>query len=262
MMKARCLAAAAAALLAGACASAPASPQWRSLFDGRTLDGWTPKIVGHPAGENAMETFRVRDGALAVSYEGYDRFANRFGHIFYKTPFQAYRLRLDYRFVSAPMADTQAWAISNSGVMIFAQAPSTMAIDQGFPVSAEAQLLGPAPGQSRTNSNMCSPGTNVVIDGALVTQHCVSSKTPVLENGVWRRFEIEVTMDGVVTQFIDGQPTITYSQVQLDPRAELANSLPLIAEAGGKLALDGGYIALQSEGHPIEFRNIEILEYR
>ena len=51
---------------------------WKSLFDGASLDGWIPKIAGHPAGENYQQTFVARDGAIAVSYAGYDRFKNRF----------------------------------------------------------------------------------------------------------------------------------------------------------------------------------------
>jgi hypothetical protein len=246
---------------AASCASAPAkSDGWLPLFDGRTLDGWTPKIRGFPLGENYRDTFRIRDGAISVSYESYDNFGERFGHLFYRAPFKTYRLRLEYRFLEDHPADTPAWAIANSGVMIFSQDPKTMAVGDSFPVSVEAQLLGQAPGQTRTNGNMCSPGTNVVMEGKLVTQHCINSKTPAGPNGIWTKFEIEVSPTGEVTQKIDGATTIMYSQVQLDPAGGMANSKPLIEAADGRLMLDGGYISLQSEGNPIEFRSIEILE--
>lgn len=257
------VAAAAIAICVASCASAPTGgDQWKPLFDGRTLDGWTPKIRGYPLGENYRDTFRVRDGAISVSYEAYDDFGERFGHLFYRTSFKAYRLRLEYRFLENHPADTPAWAIANSGVMIFSQDPKTMAVEDSFPVSVEAQLLGQAPGQDRTNGNMCSPGTNVVMEGQLVTQHCVNSKMPVGTNGVWTRFEVEILPTGEITQKIDGTTTIAYSDAQLDPAGGMANSKPLIEAAGGKLALNGGYISLQSEGHPIEFRNIEVLELR
>ena len=262
-MIARLLAATAMALCAVSCAATPeAGGGWKSLFDGRTLDGWTPKIRGFPLGENYQDTFRVRDGAITVSYDRYDTFGERFGHLFYKAPFKAYRFRMEYRFSETHPADTPAWAIANSGVMIFSQDPKTMAVSDSFPVSVEAQLLGPAPGQTRFNGNMCSPGTNVVMDGKLVTTHCINSKTPAGPNGVWTKFEIEVSPAGEVTQKINGETTIVYSQVQLDPTGNMANSKPLIEAAGGRLPLDGGYISLQSEGNPIEFRNIEILELR
>lgn len=259
----------AVATIAVCAASCSAMPQdgeqsggenWRPLFDGKTLDGWTPKIRGFPLGENYRDTFRVRDGAIVVSYEDYDSFGERFGHLFYETPFEAYRLRLEYRFLEEHPADTPAWAIANSGVMIFGQDPKTMAVEDSFPVSVEAQLLGPAPGQTRFNGNMCSPGTNVVMDGQLVTTHCINSKTPSGPNGVWTQFEVEVAPDGVVTQKINSAPTIVYSAVQLDPEGRMANSKPLVAAANGGLELEGGTISLQSEGNPIEFRKIEILQ--
>jgi hypothetical protein len=251
------------ALCAASCSSMPQSGEsWRPLFDGRTLNGWTPKIRGFPLGENYRDTFRVRDGAIVVSYDGYDAFGERFGHLFYRQLFKAYRLRFEYRFLEAHPADTPAWAIANSGVMIYAQDPATMAVGDSFPVSVEAQLLGPAPGQTRFNGNMCSPGTHVVMEGRLVTQHCINSATPATPNGQWVQFEVEVRPDGVVTQTVNGAVTITYSQVQLDPDGGMANSKPLVAAAGGRVALDGGWIALQSEGNPIEFRRIEIMELR
>jgi hypothetical protein len=232
------------------------------LCDGKSLSGCTPKIRGFPLGENYRDTFRVRDGAIVVSYDSYEQFGERFGHLFYKAPFKSYRFRMEYRFLNDHPADTPAWAIANSGVMIFSQDPKTMAVADSFPVSVEAQLLGPAPGQTRFNGNMCSPGTHVVMDGKLVTTHCINSTTPSGPNDVWTQFEIEVTPAGLVTQKINGVATIAYSQVQLDPAGGMANSKPLVEAAGGKVMLDGGYISLQSEGNPIEFRKIEIMELR
>jgi hypothetical protein len=246
------------------CASDTTTPReaWKPIFDGRSLSGWTPKIRGFPLGENYRDTFSVRNGVLRVSYDKYDRFGERFGHLFYAKPFGAYRLRLEYRFTDPSPADTPAWAVRNNGVMIYAQDPRGMALEDSFPVSAEAQILGPDDKAPRTNGNLCTPGTNVVIKGQLVTQHCINSTHPASPNGQWMRFEIEVSPSGEVTHRVDGQAVMTYSAVQLDPEGRMANSKPLIAAAGGKLALTGGYIALQSEGAPIEFRNIEILELR
>jgi hypothetical protein len=255
--------AATAILAVASCAGQARQPEgeyWQSLFDGKTLDGWTPKIRGFPLGENYRDTFKVRDGVLRVSYENYDKFGERFGHLFYKTPFKAYKLRLDYRFIDGTPADTAAWALTNSGVMIFSQDPRSMAVGDSFPVSVEAQILGQVDGVKRTNGNMCSPGTNVTMNGVLVTEHCINAPTPALPNGTWVQFEIDVLPDGQVVQKQNGVVTITYSNPELDPEGRMANSKPLIAAANGKLALDSGYICLQSEGAPIEFRNIQIME--
>lgn len=240
-----------------------ADAQWRPIFDGRTLDGWTPKIRGHELGVNYRDTFGVSEGALTVSYDKYDQFGERFGHIFYREPFSAYRLRLEYRFLTeGTPADTPGWAIANSGVMIFSQDPATMAVEQSFPVSVEAQFLGPAGDAPRTTGNMCSPGTHVVMAGKLETTHCINSTVPAPPNGEWVKFEVEVSPTGVVTQRVNGATAIVYSDVQLDPTGSMADGRPLIAAQGGRVELSGGYISLQSEGAPIQFRNIEVMELR
>jgi len=256
----------ACALLASGCAfssgegvSAP-SAVWRPIFDGRTLEGWAPKIRGYDLGDNYRDTFVVKDGAIRVSYNRYSEFGSRFGHLFYETPVSAFRLRLEYRFLGGGPTDTPGWARYNSGVMIFSQNPASMARDQDFPVSVEAQLLaadGPSP---RTNGNVCTPGTDIMIGDRLIKQHCTNSVLSAKPaDGRWIRFEIEVSPSGVVTQQVDGEVSIVYAAPQLDPKAGMADSLPLIADAGGRLEMTQGYISLQSEGAPIEFRNIEIM---
>jgi hypothetical protein len=56
---------------------------WKSLFDGKTLNGWTTKIVGYPAGEDPSETFRVKDGAIVISYDKYGGdMKARWAHLF------------------------------------------------------------------------------------------------------------------------------------------------------------------------------------
>src|SRR5688572_18051404 len=157
-----------AAVLAGLAlvSSATAAERWRSIFDGRSLRDWTPKIVGHPAGENWRDTFVVADGAIRVSYAGYDKFENRFGHLFYKTPFKAYRLRLKYRVLEPPLPDTPGWARSNSGVMFHSQSPESMELRQPFPVSVEFQILGADGPGPRPTGNLCTPGVSVTLNGA------------------------------------------------------------------------------------------------
>src|ERR1700712_5076910 len=99
-MRIKILTAVMAALMLAGCATptAPSERGWRPLFDGKSLAGWTPKIRGFALGENYRDTFTVKDGVLRVSYAKYDRFDERFGHLFYAKPFKAYRLRVEYRF--------------------------------------------------------------------------------------------------------------------------------------------------------------------
>jgi hypothetical protein len=238
-------------------AADPNSEEWVALFDGKSLDGWTPKIAGYETGENFANTFRVENGVLEVGYEGYGgTFKNRFGHLFYKTPFSHYRLAVEYRFVGQQVADGPQWAWANSGVMIHGQPAATMRKDQDFPICIEVQLLGgPATGE-RTTGNLCTPGTNVVMDGKLVTTHCVNSTSPTLRGDQWVRAEIEAHGSGKVVHKINGQAVLSYEKPQFGG-GNVNGHDPAIKKDGE--LIEGGSISLQSESHPVEFRKVEIL---
>jgi hypothetical protein len=229
---------------------------WISLFNGEDLTGWTPKIKGYELGENPGNTFRVEDGVLKVAYDQYDKFEGKFGHLFYKTPFSHYRLRLEYRFVGRQTFGGPGWAFRNSGIMIHCQDPKTMRKDQDFPVCIEVQLLGGNGQDKRSTGNLCTPGTNVVMDDTLVTQHCINSSSDTYHGDQWVRAEVEVHGDGVIRHVIHDTIVLQYAEPQLDPRDAEAKKL---LESGADKMLGEGYISLQAESHPCEFRKIEIL---
>lgn len=231
--------------------------KWIQLFNGKNLDGWTPKIRYRELGEDPGETFRVEDGKLIVRYdrEIYPEFNETFGHIFYKDKFSHYRIRVEYRFVGEQVKGGPNWAIRNSGIMLHGQDPRTMLKDQDFPVSIEVQLLGGDGKNKRTTSNLCTPGTNVVMNGKLFTPHCTSSRSKTYHGEQWVTAEVEVHGDKVIRHIIDGQTVLEYQQPQLDPRDDNAKALV----KDGNLLLSEGYISLQSESHPVEFRKVELL---
>jgi hypothetical protein len=229
---------------------------WISLFNGKDLEGWTPKIRGYPLGENYADTFRVEDGAIKVGYDKYSKFDEKFGHLFYKAKYSKYRLRIEYRFTGEQCPGGPAWALRNSGVMIHCQDPATIRKDQNFPVSLEVQFLGGNGKDPRPTCNVCSPGTLIVMDGKPVSQHCVNSKSPTFKDGEWVTAEVEVHGDGPVIHLVDGKPVIEYTRVELDPGDP--DAAALIKANGGNVVLKEGYISLQSESHPIEFRKVEI----
>ena len=228
--------------------------KYRSIFNGKNLDGWTVKIKGHPAGKNFKDTFRVEDGVMKVGYTGYGKFDDRFGHIFYKQKFSHYRIRLEYRFVGDQIQGGPGWAFRNSGIMLHCQDPKTMRVEQDFPVSIEVQLLGGGATGRRTTANLCTPGTNVVMDGKLQTRHCFSSKSKTYRGDQWVKVEVEVRGGEVIEHFVNGESVMRYTKAQYDPRD--ADAKQLIEK--GQLALTEGYISLQSESHPVEFRKIEV----
>ncbi|MEZ6111276.1 MAG: DUF1080 domain-containing protein [Pirellulaceae bacterium] len=234
-----------------------AGENWIQLFNGKNLDGWTVKIRRHEAGDNFGNTFRVEDGVMKVGYEKYEKFDETFGHIFYNKPYSHYRLRVEYRFVGDQVDGGPGWAFRNSGVMVHGESPLTMARDQDFPASIEVQLLGGSGSGERTTANLCTPGTNVVMDGKLVTRHCTSSTSKTFHGDQWVTVEIEVRGGESIKHIIDGQTVLEYTQPQLDDRE--AHAKELAAKQGG-LLLTGGTISLQSESHPVEFRKVELLE--
>ena len=69
--------------------------------------------------------------------------------------------------------------------------------------------------------------------------------------------EVEVLGNGRVRHFINGELVLEYERPQLDPRDKDAKTL--IAKRNGELLLDSGWISLQAESHPVDFRNIQIM---
>jgi hypothetical protein len=238
-------------------AQQPENGEWRSLFNGQDLSGWTPKIRGHKAGENFGDTFRVVDGVIQVRYDAYDRFDDRFGHLFFEQPFSHYRLKVVYRFVGEQCPGAPGWAIRNSGIMAHGQSPESMTVDQDFPVSIEVQMLGGDGEHTRHTGNLCTPGTHVVMRDLLHTPHCKNSTSQTYHGDQWVTLELEAHGNGVMRHYVNGEPVLEYEKSQYDP--DDANAKPLVEAAGGNLALSGGTISLQSEGHPIDFRSVEIM---
>jgi Domain of Unknown Function (DUF1080) len=228
---------------------------WIPLFNGKDLHGWTPKIKGHDLGDNYGNTFRVENGVLKVAYDKYPKFDNQFGHLFSEQKYSNYRVRIEYRFVGDQCPGGPEWALRNSGVMIHCQPPETMKKDQEFPVSIEVQFLGGNGKDKRPTGNVCTPGTNIVMKDKLITQHCIDSRSKTYHGDEWVAVEVEVHGNGTIKHKIDGETVMEYEKPQLDERDPDGRRL---IKDGDKM-IHEGYIALQAESHPIEFRKVEIL---
>ena len=249
----------AAALATAASACKDAEPEWIQLFNGKDLNDWTVKIAKHEVGENYANTFRVEDGLMKVRYDGYTDFDFQYGHIHYNTPYSAYLLRVEYRFTGEQAPGGEGWAWRNSGAMLHGQAPQTMLKDQDFPISIEGQLLGGDGTNERTTSNLCTPGTNVLMekDGELFTPHCTNSTSKTYHGDQWVTAEFLVLADSVVQHIIEGDTVLTYYKPQIGG-GSVSNYDPAVKQDGK--VLEGGYISLQSESHPIDFRKVELLD--
>lgn len=229
---------------------------WISLFNGKDLSDWIVKIHHHDVGDNYGNTFRVNDGVIQVRYDQYDQFNDRFGHLYFKQPFSYYHLTLEYRFVGIWRKDAPVYTLKNSGVMFHSQDPRTMPREQDWPISVEMQFLaGLGDGQPRPTGNMCSPGTDVVYQGRIDPRHCIESSSKTYEGEQWVRAELIVLGDSLITHLINGDTVLQYSKPQIG--GGVANRYDPAIKIDGKL-LSSGYIALQSEGQEIDFRNIKI----
>ena len=231
--------------------------EWIQLFNGKDINDWIVKIHHHETGDNYGNTFRVEDGIIKIRYDKYDKFNERFGHLYYKKPFSYYHLKFEYRFTGEWRKDAPEYTNLNSGVMFHSQDPRTMPKEQDWPISIEFQLLGGLEaGKSRPTGNMCSPGTNVVYQGKIDPRHCIESTSKTYYRDQWVTGELIVLGDSLITHIINGDTVLQYTKPQIG--GGVANNYDPAIKIDGKL-LKEGFIALQSEGQPVDFRKVEIL---
>jgi len=244
---------------------------WISLFNGNDLSNWDIKISGKPLNENYKNTFLVHDGMIRINYDEYESFGDSYGHIYYKEAFAYYKLKFDYRFVGEQTKGGATWNVRNSGVMLHSQSANSNDFDQDFPVSIELQLLGGLGTEDRTTGNVCTPGTAVMMSDTINYNHCINSSSNtyhgdqwvsaeaivlgretmyfIIENDTVLRFENPLIGGGFISQAYENKDWDQFGVVE-DKEQWI--------EKDGTL-IDEGFIALQAESHPIDFKNIELL---
>lgn len=230
--------------------------EWIAIFDGTNMIDWTPKFAGYPLGKNYKNRFILKDSFLSVHYTPLDTFKSNFGHLFYKDQFSHYRLKATYRFVDDQMPLGPGWAFRNNGLMLHCQSPKSMGLQQDFPISLEMQLLGGNGTDERPTGNLCSPGSNVIMHDTLFTPHCVNSSSKTYHGDQWVNVEALVLGDSLIQHIVEGDVVLEYSK-------------PTIG--GGNVAghdtsktivgtpIKEGYISIQAETHPIDFKSISLL---
>jgi hypothetical protein len=235
-----------------AVAGQPNREEWEPIFNGKNLNGWIPKLAFHEVGDNFADTFRVEDGAIRVSYDKYPEFGSKFGHLFYRKKLSHFKLRMEYRFYGQQIKDGPSYAKLNSGVMFHSQAPESILKDQNWPISVEAQFLA----GGRTTMNVCTPGTEIHQNGQMVKAHCTNSTSKKYGDDEWVAIELEVNGAGAVRHKIGGSVVLEYERPMIgggvaagfDPKYKVDGTV-----------LSEGYLGLQSESQPVEFRRIELL---
>lgn len=248
----------------------PINEDWVSLFNGKDLTGWDVKIAGFPVDSNYNDTFRAEDGMIKVVYNKYHEFNDKYGHLYYDKPFSYYKLRFDYRFTGDQLKGGAVWNNRNSGVILHSQSAASNNINQDFPVSIELQLLGGLGTGERPTTNVCTPGTAVEINGKVDYSHCINSSSKTYNGDQWVHVEAVVKGDESMTFIVDNDTVLTFQKPQIGggfiskengekewDQFGITDKQIWISKEG--TPLKDGYIALQSESHAVDFKNIELL---
>ena len=245
--------------------------EWVSLFNGKDLNGWNIKIANHSLNDNFNNTFQVQDSMIRVVYDEYEDFDDKYGHMYYKTPYSYYKLRFDYRFLEEQTSGGENWNVRNSGVMIHSQSAKSNALEQHFPVSLEIQLLGGLNKGVRTTANLCTPGTAVYFNGKLDYTHCITSESKTYNGDQWVHIEAIILGNESILHIVENDTVLKYARPEIDSsflskdykgidwdNFGVTNKKIWLNKAGKPIG--EGYIALQAESHPIDFKNIELLD--
>lgn len=246
--------------------------EWISLFNGKDLSNWNIKFANQDLNVNHRNTFRVQDSMIRIAYDEYDTFDDAYAHLYYKKPFSYYKLRFDYRFTGTQVKGGEDWNVRNSGIMLHSQSAESNDYGQYFPVSIEIQLLGGLDAGKRTTGNVCTPGTALVLDGKVDYRHCINSNSKTYHGDQWVTAEVVVLGGESIAHLIENDTVLKYQLPQIGggftnpkmgeedwiSRGVVESKDAWIAQAGE--ILTKGYISLQAESHPIDFKNIQLLD--
>jgi hypothetical protein len=234
------------------------TPEWVSIFNGKDLTGWTIKIPGYPLGENFGNTLRVEDGILKIRYDAYGpEFKDRFGTAYFDKYLTNYRLKVEYRFVGETAPGAPNWGYRDSGIQFHGQPPATQKLEQAFPVCLEYNFHGGNGIDNRPLGAACTNGMFIEHNGVLNKTTCIAADVSKTFHGEqWVTAEIDIK-DGVITHYVNGEQILRYS----NPTYNTENATAKMLMTNEDTKVKGGFISLQSNSHPIDFRTIELMEY-
>lgn len=221
------------------------------------LTGWVPLVKPYPVGMDPNKTFR-RDanGYLVVTYADYPNgnFDGHFGHIYYDKLLTNYRVRVEYRFQEPQAKNPPSWGKNNSGIMVFCTDPRKVTGNPDFPPSIEIQLAGNPSGGGPINCQLCLNGSNMYVTKVLTQTvtgpgGCFKSTLATADfqpAANWVTVEVDVQATGTTSVYQHPDTTkaiMTFSGVML-----------------GSQKITSGYLSLQSESQPIQFRKIDLMD--
>jgi hypothetical protein len=272
---------AASAILSVSAIAGPNDSVWTQLFNPKDTSlrtNWDIKVRKSALNVDTRNTFRYGiangDTFIDVNYSNWTTYLDGsdelHSHMGYKIrPFSYYLLRGEYMVMStARPASSPSWANQNNGFMLHSQSVASMNLNQDFPASLEAQLLGPANTTSGGGSvsastmNLCTPGTgfSTTPTGTTSSTHCIPSRQGLARaaTGAWQKVSALILGDSIHTYYAGPNGTdsaITYYKpVYLSGGIASPSTLP-----ANNTRLTGGYITIQGESAPYRFRRIDVL---
>lgn len=206
------------------------------LFNGKDLAGWV--AYGKDNSPDAAKTWGVKDGVITNTGKpnGYLRTLKRYAN---------YRLAVEWRWLEAPLDASGKPRTRNSGVLLHMQGT-----DEVWPKCIEAQLMEKNAGDFYiiggvdTNEHKAARAAAIAAAGndadarkKAENDRRLPKKNPSSEkpDGEWNRYEI-VCQGDTITLTVNGVEQNRVTGVTVSE----------------------GHICLQSEGAPMEFRNVAL----
>ncbi len=239
--------------------AAPAASEWRDLFNGRDLEGWTVTLQGKAEGEDPDRFVQVRDGMIHM-YPDTDPAATvPFGVITHEDVFSRFHLVFEYRWLEKRFAPRKE-ALRDAGLLYHASAT-----DKVWPDSVEYQVqegdsadivflnrrgwtwLHPEPG--RAPEGQGKPGMLPEQGGVLTPGNRNDfeyfGRYPEHDHLIgWNRVEVIVHADESAEHVLNGHV-----------RARLVDFTRLDGSP-----LKDGKVCLQLEGAELQYRDVRIRE--
>jgi hypothetical protein len=244
------------ASIAFAANAAERAPDWKPIFNGKNLNGWSAQYSSKaPSGAPTPESlFTVENGEIHVYKNAAAGSAQPFATLVTKEEYRDYRLSLEYKWGEKKFAPRDN-LVRDSGLLYHVHRDRP----NHWPASAEAQIQEGDTGDSWAISSQVSSfidphsksytlpeegGVPVTVGRDGTTERVRHSR--VNEYPGWNKLEVIVRGDRA-THIVNGVVNMRVADIK---SWDAANK--------SWVKLDHGRIGLQAEGAEVSFRNIQI----
>ena len=235
---------------------ASAESEWKSLFNGKDLSGWSVTVDKLPVGQDPDRIVQVREGAIHMYPDADPELKVPFGVITHEGSFSRFHLALEYRWLEKKFAPRKN-AIRDAGLLYHASG-----IEKIWPPSVEYQIQEGDSGDiifiQESGFSWAHPQPDLAPQGqgdaSLLPENggflrkaknqTYFGRFPEYDHPGWNRAEVIVHADESAEHILNGHTRSRLEHMQ---------------HLGGGV-LKEGKICLQFEGAEIQYRKIEIKE--